>query len=133
MRERNFIVSIKTVDDKALFPSNFNGEVFLMMLTTQVSAKTGIALKGFASFPTGVEFILYCKDVQEARSYADDVANNIYLKTNSLCHVIYSFGIYVSELTDDEKTLEAVMMDMMTRSMAARGFDMGSVTDMCVS
>ena len=83
-----------------------------MMLTTQVSAKTGIALKGFASFPTGVEFILYCKDVQEVRRFV---------------------GIHVSELTNDERTLEAVMMDMMTRSMAARGFDMGSITDMCVS
>ena len=72
MSERNFIVSIKTVDDKALFPSDFNGEVFL-------------------------------------------------------------FGIHVSELTNDERTLEAVMMDMMTRSMAARGFDMGDVSEMVVS
>ena len=34
-------------------------------------------------------------------------------------HIIQSFGIHIGELTNDERTLEAVMMDMMTRSMAA--------------
>ena len=57
----------------------------------------------------------------------------IYIKTNSLGHIIHSFGIHVSELTNDERTLEAVMMDMMTRSMAARGFDMRDVSEMVVS
>ena len=42
-------------------------------------------------------------------------------------HIIHSFGIHIGELTNDERTLEAVMMDMMTRSMAARGLDMESI------
>ena len=42
-------------------------------------------------------------------------------------HIIQSFGIHIGELTNDERTLEAVMMDMMTRSMAARGLEMESI------
>ena len=83
--------------------------------------------KGYASFPTGLELVLYCKNGQEARMFADEIANTIYMKTNSLGHIIHSFGIHIGELTNDERTLEAVMMDMMTRSMAARGFDMESI------
>ena len=55
--------------------------------------------------------------------FADEIANTIDIKTNSIGHIIQSFGIHIGELTNDERTLEAVMMDMMTRSMAARGLD----------
>ena len=47
--------------------------------------------------------------------------------TNKMDHRIESFGIHIGELTNDERTLEAVMMDMMTRSMAARGINMDSI------
>ena len=40
---------------------------------------------------------------------------------------IDSFGIHIGELTNDERTLEAVMMDMMVRGMAARGIDFDSI------
>ena len=46
--------------------------------------------------------------------------------TNSMGHIIDSFGIYIGELTNDERTLEAVMADMMTRSMAVRGINQDS-------
>ena len=46
--------------------------------------------------------------------------------TNSMGHIIDSFGIHIGELTNDERTLEAVMADMMTRSMAARGINQDS-------
>ena len=59
--------------------------------------------------------------------FADEIANAIYIKTNSIGHIIQSFGIHIGELTNDERTLEAVMMDMMTRSMASRGLDMESI------
>ena len=127
MSKRHFMLSIKTVDDTPLFPANFNGENFLFGVTAGASVKTRVILKGFASFPTGIEAVIYCKDGQEARRYADEVAANIYMQTNSIGHRIDSFGIHIGELTNDERTLEAVMMDMMTRSMAARGLDMESI------
>lgn len=121
MSKRHFLVSIKTIDDTPLFPSNFNGENFLFGATASASAKTKVIFKGFASFPTGLELIIYCKNGQEARKYADEVANSIYKLTNDMGHRIDSFGIHIGELTNDERTLDAVMMDMMIRSMAARG------------
>ena len=123
MSKRHFIVSIKTIDDMQLFPAGFNGENFLFGATANASAKTRVIFKGYAFFPTGLELVLYCKDGQEARRFADEIANAIYIKTNSIGHIIPSFGIHIGELTNDERTLEAVMMDMMTRSMAARGLD----------
>lgn len=113
MSKRHFIVSIKTIDDTPLFPVNFEGENFLFGAT--------------ASFPTGLEAIIFCKDGQEARKYADEVANSINTLTNGMDHIIESFGIHIAELTNDERTLEAVMMDMMTRSMAARGINLDSI------
>ena len=127
MGKRHFIVSIKTIDDMRVFPSDFNGETFMLGATAGAGAKTGVIFKGYASFPTGLELVLYCKDVQEARRFADEVANAIYIKTNSIGHIIPCFGIHIGELTNDERTLDAVMMDMMTRSMAARGLDMESI------
>ena len=127
MSKRHFIVSIKTIDDMPLFPKDFNGEVFLLGATAKASAKTKVVFKGYASFPTGLELVLYCKNGQEARMFADEIANTIYIKTNSMGHIIHSFGIHIGELTNDERTLEAVMMDMMTRSMAARGLDIGAI------
>ena len=127
MSKRHFIVSIKTIDDMRVFPADFNGETFLLEAAVKVSAKTGTIFKGYATFPTGLELLIYCKDVQEARKFADEIANAIYIKTNSIGHIIPSFGIHIGELTNDERTLEAVMMDMMTRSMAARGLDLDSI------
>lgn len=127
MSKRHFIVSIKTIDDTPLFPVNFEGENFLFGATAKASAKTRVIFKGFASFPTGLEAIIFCKDGQEARKYADEVANSIYTLTNGMDHIIESFGIHIAELTNDERTLEAVMMDMMTRSMAARGINLDSI------
>lgn len=127
MSKRHFIVSIKTIDDTPLFPVNFKGENFLFGATAKASAKTRVIFKGYASFPTGLESIICCKDGQQARKYADEVANSIYMLTNSMDHRIDSFGIHIGELTNDERTLEAVMMDMMVRGMAARGIDMDSI------
>ena len=84
-------------------------------------------MKGYASFPTGLESVICCKDVQDARKYADELGNSIYMLTNSMDHRIDSFGILIGVLTNDERTLEAVMMDMMTRSLAARGINMDSI------
>ena len=127
MSKRHFLVSIKTIDDTPLFPANFNGETFMLGVTAGAGTKTHVVLKGYASFPTGLESIIYCVDGHEARRYADEVASRIYMKTNSIGHRIDSFGIHIGELTNDERTLEAVMMDMMTRSMAARGLDLEDI------
>ena len=97
-----------------------------------VGARTGVIFKGYATFPTGLELVLYCKDVQEARRFADEIANARYIKTNSIGHIIPSFGIHIGELTNDERTLEAVMMDMMTRSIAACGLDFGSIPTLSI-
>ena len=132
MGKRHFIVSIKTIDDMTVFPSDFNGEAFLIGATAMVGARTGVIFKGYATFPTGLELVLYCKDVQEARRFADEIANAIYIKTNSIGHIIPSFGIHIGELTNDERTLEAVMMDMMTRSIAACGLDFGSIPTLSI-
>ena len=91
------------------------------------SSKNHVILKGYSSFPTGVESIIYCKDGQEARKYADALANSIYMLTNNMGYRIESFGIHIGELTNDERTLEAVMMDMMSRGMAARGINLDSI------
>ena len=61
MSKRHFIVSIKTIDDMLLFPTDFNGEVFLLGATAKASEKTGVIFKGYASFPTGLELVLYCR------------------------------------------------------------------------
>lgn len=102
------------------------GENFLFEATAKASAKTSVIFKGYASFPTGLESIICCKDGQQARKYADQITSSIYMLTNSMGHIIDSFGIYIGELTNDERTLEAVMVDMMTRSMAVRGINQDS-------
>ena len=101
-------------------------ENFLFEATAKASAKTSVIFKGYASFPTGLESIICCKDGQQARKYADQITSSIYMLTNSMGHIIDSFGIHIGELTNDERTLEAVMADMMTRSMAARGINQDS-------
>lgn len=101
-------------------------ENFLFEATAKASAKTSVIFKGYASFPTGLESIICCKDGQQARKYADQITSSIYMLTNSMGHIIDSFGIHIGELTNDERTLEAVMVDMMTRSMAARGINQDS-------
>lgn len=133
MSKRHFIVSIKTIDDTPLFPANFKGENFLFEATAKASAKTSVIFKGYASFPTGLESIICCKDGQQARKYADQITSSIYMLTNSMGHIIDSFGIHIGELTNDERTLEAVMVDMMTRSMAARGINQDSILTLSFS
>ena len=66
MSKRHFIVSIKTIDDMLLFPTDFNGEAFLLGSTAKASAKTGVIFKGYASFPTGLELVL----LRAARKHA---------------------------------------------------------------
>ena len=61
MGKRHFIVSIKTIDDMQVFPANFNGDTFLLGVTANVGARTGVIFKGYASFPTGLELVLYCQ------------------------------------------------------------------------
>ena len=102
------------------------GENFLFEATAKASAKTSVIFKGYASFPTGLESIICCKDGQQARKYADQITSSIYMLTDSMGHIIDSFGIHIGELTNDERTLEAVMVDMMTRSMAVRGINQDS-------
>ena len=102
------------------------GENFLFEAIAKASAKTSVIFKGYASFPTGLESIFCCKDGQQARKYADQITSSIYMLTDSMGHIIDSFGIHIGELTNDERTLEAVMADMMTRSMAARGINQDS-------
>jgi hypothetical protein len=102
------------------------GENFLFEATAKASAKTSVIFKGYASFLTGLESIICCNDGQQARKYADQITSSIYMLTNSMGHIIDSFGIHIGELTNDERTLEAVMADMMTRSMAARGINQDS-------
>ena len=127
MRQNHFLVSIKTVDDTPLFPKSFNGEMYLFHTVISTASRIGVFSKGFASFPTGVEAVICCNDVKEAKKFADGVSNQLYAKTNSLGYIIESFGIHIGELTDDERTLEAVMMDMMMRSMASRGVSLDDV------
>ena len=57
MSKRHFIVSIKTIDDMLLFPTDFNGEAFLLGATAKARAKTKVVFKGYASFPTGLELV----------------------------------------------------------------------------
>lgn len=127
MDKRHFLVSIKTVDDTPLFPANFKGDDFLFKSIGKITLETNVMFEGYGSFPTGLELVLYCNDVKQARKYADKIAHEIYKKTNNLGHVINSFGIHISELTNDERTLEAVAMDMMARSLASRGLDLASI------
>ena len=127
MRQNHYLVSIKTVDDTPVFPKSFNGENFLFQAVVQAMNRTGVISKGFASFPTGVEAVICCKHDMEARMFADAVANQIYEKNNGMGHIIESFGIHIGILTNDERTLHAVMMDVMMRSMAARGINMDDV------
>ena len=127
MRQNHFLVSIKTIDDTPLFPKSFNGENFLFQAVIKSAVRSGVFSKGFASFPTGVEALICCNDFKQARKFADEVSSHIYAKTNSLGHIIESFGIHIGELIDDERTLEAVMMDMIVRSMASRGVSLDDV------
>ena len=127
MRQNHFLVSIKTVDDTPVFPKSFNGENFLFQAVVQAMNRTRVISKGYASFPTGFEAVICCKHDMEARMFADAVANLIYEKNNSIGHIIESFGIHIGILTNDERTLHAVMTDMMMRSMASRGVSLDDV------
>lgn len=121
MKQNNFHVSIKTVDDTPLFPPVFKGASPLFPYVMQVALRTGVLPKGFSDFPNGVEIVLGCKDQKHAKEFADALCGLFYEKNNSMGYHIESFGIYISALTDDERTLHAFMTDMMKRSMQARG------------
>ena len=127
MRQNHFLVSIKTVDDTPVFPKSFNGENYLFQAVVQAMNRTRVISKGFASFPTGFEAVICCKHDMEAKMFADAVATQIYEKNNSMGHIIDSFGIHIGKLTNDERTLYAVMTDMTMRSMAARGINMDDI------
>ena len=127
MRKVHFLVSIKTVDNTPLFPSNFNGEGFLFETTIKVSTQFKILTKGYSSFPTGLEAIIFCNNISEARKYADEICMSIYQIRNTLGSYLDSLGIQIGEIKDNKKSLESAMMDMMMRSMKARGLDFSSI------
>lgn len=121
MKQKNFHVSIKTIDDKPLFPPTCDGQKLLFPFVMQVALKLNVLPVGFACFPTGVEVVAKCKKQDEAKAFADALSAQLYEHNNGIGHIIESFGIHIGELTDDERTLNAFMTDMMMRSMAARG------------
>ena len=127
MRQIHFIVSIKTVDNTPLFPSDFNGESFLLETTIKVSTQFKILTKGYSSFPTGLETIICCSNISEAKKYADEICMSIYQIRNTLGSYLDSLGIQIGEIKDNKKSLESAMMDMMMRSMKARGLDFRSI------
>ena len=127
MRQIHFIVSIKTVDNTPLFPSDFNGESFLLETTIKVSTQFKILTKGYSSFTTGLEAIICCSNISEAKKYADEICMSIYQIRNTLGSYLDSLGIQIGEIKDNKKSLESAMMDMMMRSMKARGLDFRSI------
>ena len=127
MRKIHFIVSIKTVDNTPLFPSNFNGESFLFETTIKVSTQLKILTKGYSSFPTGLEAIICCSNMSEAKKYANEICMPIYQIRSSLGSYLESLCIQIGEIKDNKKSLESAMMDMMIRGMKARGLDFRSI------
>lgn len=121
MKQKNFHVSIKTIDDKPLFPPGFDGDKLLFPFVMQAALKLKSLPVGFAGFPTGVEVVIKCNTQKDAKAFADALSALLYQHNNSIGYVIESFGIHIGELTQDERTLHAFMSDMMMRSMAARG------------
>ena len=52
---------------------------------------------------------------------------SIYQIRNTLGSYLDSLGIQIGEIKDNKKSLESAMMDMMMRSMKARGLDFRSI------
>lgn len=121
MKQKNFHVSIKTIDGMPVFPPAYDGQKLLFPFVMQAALRIGVISIGFATFPTGVEVVVNCNDPAQAKGFADALCSLIYEHNNAIGHVIDSFGINIGELTDEEETLHAFMMDMMMRSMIARG------------
>lgn len=121
MKQKNFHVAIKTIDGKPVFPPAYDGQNLLFPFVMQSTLRTGVSSIGFASFPTGVEVIAKCSAPNDAKNFADTLSALIYDHNNAIGHIIDSFAINISELTDDEGELIDFMMDMMMRSMVARG------------
>lgn len=121
MKQKNFHVSIKTIDDKPLFPPVFDGKRLLFPFVMQAALKTDVLPVGFAVFPTGVEVVAKCRNQTEAKAFADALSALLYQQNNSIGYIIESFGIHIGELTQDERTLHAFISDMTMRSMAAHG------------
>jgi hypothetical protein len=128
MKKKNFHVSIKTVDDVPLFPPSYDGQKLLFPFVMQASGRVGIVTTGFATFPTGVEVIAPCKTFADVKFFADTLSALIYEHNNAIGHVIENLAIHIGELPDDASTLQAFMMDMMMRSMVARG-ELSDVSD----
>ena len=128
MKQKNFHVSIKTVDGMPVFPPAYDGQKLLFPFVMQAALRIGVLSIGFATFPTGVEVVVNCNDPAQAKGFADALCSLIYEHNNAIGHVIDSFGIHIGELTDEEEPLHAFMMDMMVRSMIARG-EMDEVSD----
>ena len=123
MKQKHFLLSIKTIDDSPLFHESVDGEKLLFPFLVKAMNQTNVVFKMFAGFPTGVEVILWCNDEKEAKSFADNVCFQIYDVNNKAGYIIDCVGVHIGYLTDDERTLEAVATDIMSRSMAARGHD----------
>lgn len=121
MKQKHFHVSIKTVDDKPLFPPTYDGQRLLFPFVTQAALRIGVLSVGFASFPTGVEVVVNCNEPAEAKNFADALSALLYEHNNAIEHIIESFIIHIGELADDENELGDFMMNMMMRSMVARG------------
>ena len=128
MIKKNFHVSIKTIDDKPLFPPMYDGQKLLFPFVMQTSLRAGVMSIGFASFPTGVEIVAQCKDQNEVKKFADTLSSLICEHNNAIGYIIETFSIQIGELDDDEQTLHAFMTDMMMRSMVARG-ELSEVSD----
>lgn len=127
MKQKHFLLSIKTIDDSPLFHESIDGDNLLFQFLLKAMNHTKVVFKTFAGFPTGVEAIIWCKDEKEAKNFADNVCLQIYDVNNKAGYIIDCVGVHIGYLTDDDRTLEAVAMDIMSRSMAARGFDLSNI------
>lgn len=127
MKKKHFLVSVKTIDAAPVFHKSIDGDSVLFQLVIQAASRTNVLTKTFAGFPDGVEIIAWCKNETEARAFADAVCLQIYDTNNKVGYIIETLGVHIGILTDDERTLQAVSMDIMMRSMAARSLNLQGV------
>jgi hypothetical protein len=128
MKQKNFHVSIKTIDGMPVFPPAYDGQKLLFPFVMQAAMRVGVLSVGFASFPDGVEVVVKCSNPNDAKNFADSLSSLIYDHNNALGHIIDSFGINIGELAGGDDYVNSIMMDMMVRSMIARG-EMDEVSD----
>ncbi len=120
MRQNHFHVSAKTIDDTLLFPKTFKGENFLLQSVIESAQSFGVITKCYSSFPTGFEVLALCDSQEQAKNFTDKVCALLYEKNNNMGHIIDSFGVHITHVTNDEKMLYAIASDMMMRGMSAR-------------